>query len=128
MTGNLNGTCHGAFGTKPGAISGRSNHPKRKEVHMACSKSSLVNYIIAEVGRKAAKRRFGLPERAGAMSEQELLDIVSDVSAEAWRNAMAETHVSRLDDSWEGYASSESPEWLQRYRGKEFWVFPEHFV
>ena len=95
---------------------------------MACSKTSMVSYIIAEVGRKSAKRRFGLPERADEMSEQELLDIVSDVSDEAWRNAMSEAHVSRLDDSWEGYASTESPEWLQRYRGKEFWVFPEHFV
>ena len=95
---------------------------------MACSKTSMVSYIIAEVGRKSAKRRFGLPERADEMSEQELLDIVSDVSDEAWRNAMSEAHVSRLDDSWEVYASTESPEWLQRYRGKEFWVFPEHFV
>ena len=95
---------------------------------MVSAKTSLINFIINEVGRKAAKRRFGLPERAGAMSEQELLDIVSDVSAEAWRNAMAETHVSRLDDSLEDYPLTESPEWLQRYRGKEFWVFPEQFV
>ena len=95
---------------------------------MVSSKASLVNYIISEVGRKAARRRFGLPERADEMSEQELLDLVSDVSDEAWRNAMAESHVSRLDDSWEGYSSTESPEWLQRYRGKEFWVFPEQFV
>ena len=95
---------------------------------MACSKASLVNYIISMVGRKAARRRFGLPERADEMSEQELLDITSDVGDEAWRNAMSKAHVSQLDDSWEGYASTESPEWLQRYRGKEFWVFPEHFV
>lgn len=128
MTGNLNGTCHGAFGTKPGAISGGSNPHKRKEVHMASSKASLVSYIISEVGRKSARRRFGLPERADEMSEHELLDIASDLSDEAWRHAMSEAQVSRLDDSWEGYASTESPEWLQRYRGKEFWVFPEHFV
>lgn len=92
------------------------------------SKASLVNYIIGEVGRKAARRRFGLPERADEMSEHELLDIASGLNAEAWRHAMSEAQVSRLDDSWEGYASSESPEWLQRYRGKEFWVFPERFV
>lgn len=95
---------------------------------MACSKASMVNYIIAEVGRKAARRRFGLPERADEMSERELLDIASDLSDEVWRQAMSESQVSRLDDSWEGYSSSESPEWLQRYRGKEFWVFPEQFV
>ena len=95
---------------------------------MAGSKASLVNYIISEVGRKAARRRFGLPERADEISEHELLDIVSDLSDEAWRHAMSEAQVSQLDDSWEDYASTESPEWLQRYRGKEFWVFPEHFV
>lgn len=95
---------------------------------MASSKASLVNYIIGEVGRKAARRRFGLPERADEMSEHELLDIASDLSDEAWRHAMSEAQASQLDDSWEGYSSSESPEWLQRYRGKEFWVFPEQFV
>lgn len=92
------------------------------------SKASLVNYIIGEVGRKAARRRFGLPERADEMSEHELLDIASDLSAEAWRHAMSEAQVSRLDDSLEDYPLTESPEWLQRYRGKEFWVFPEQFV
>ena len=95
---------------------------------MVSSKASMVNYIIAEVGRKAARRRFGLPERADEMSGRELLDIASDLSDEAWRQAMSESQVSQLDDSWEGYSSSESPEWLHRYRGKEFWVFPEQFV
>lgn len=92
------------------------------------SKASLVNYIISEVGRKAARRRFGLPERADAMSERELHDIASDLNAEAWRRAMSEAQVSPFGDSLEDYPLSESPEWLQRYRGKEFWVFPEQFV
>lgn len=95
---------------------------------MASSKVSLVNYIISEVGREAARRRFGLPKRADEMSERELHDIASDLNAEAWRHAMAEAQVSRLDDSLEDYPLTESPEWLQRYRGREFWVFPEHFV
>lgn len=92
------------------------------------AKASLVNYIISEVGRKAARRRFGLPERADEMSEQELHDIASDLNAEAWRDAMSEAQVSPLGNSWGDYPLAESPEWLQRYRGKEFWVFPELFV
>ena len=92
------------------------------------SKASLVSFIINEVGRKTARRRFGLPERADEMSEHELLGIASDLSAEAWRHVMSEAQVSRLDDSLEDYPLTESPEWLQRYRGKEFWVFPEQFV
>ena len=95
---------------------------------MVSAKTSLINFIINEVGRKAARRRFGIPERADEMSERELLDIVSDLEDEAWRRAMSESQVSPLDDSWEDYPLTESPEWLQRYRGKEFWVFPEHFV
>lgn len=95
---------------------------------MASSKASLVNFIINEVGRKAARRRFGLPERADEMSEHELLDIASDLNAEAWRRAMSEAQVRPFGDSLEDYPLSESPEWLQRYRGKEFWVFPEQFV
>lgn len=92
------------------------------------SKASLVNYIISEVGRKSARRRFGLPERADEMSERELHDIASDLNAEAWRDAMSEARVSPLGNSWGDYPLTESPEWLQRYRGKEFWEYPELFV
>lgn len=95
---------------------------------MANAKASLVSFIINEVGRKAAGRRFGLPERADEMSEHELLDIVSDLEAEAWRDAMSEARVSPLGNSWGDYPLDESPEWLQRYRGKEFWEYPELFV
>ena len=93
-----------------------------------CEEVVWVNKMIGGVGGEGARGGVGLAGRADGRSGRERHDIVSDLNAGAWRHVMSEAQVSRLDDSWEGYASTESPEWLQRYRGKEFWVFPEQFV